>query len=151
MSLCCICWRILLLCCRLGKCCSYACCNAVLLKVGCALWLSHTSVTSQSCTWNDMFFMKVIQMINWVNYFQNSHSFLTLLKQHWVSSLKVSSKYRAYKGKVYCSLQCGSEWEQSSWEWWQWSRLSRGWGCDQWRNWEKWEAQHCLESSWNCA
>ena len=38
----------------------HAYCNAVMLKVECAVRLSHTVVTSQSCKWNDLFFMKVI-------------------------------------------------------------------------------------------
>ena len=59
---------------------------AVMLKVECAVRLWYTSVTSQSCKWNEVFFMKVIQVIEWI-FFHNSHSFLTLLNQHWVSSL----------------------------------------------------------------
>ena len=33
---------------------------AVISKVECAIMLGHTSVTSQSCKWNDVLFMKVV-------------------------------------------------------------------------------------------
>ena len=41
---------------RLGEGCSHA--AAIMFKVECAVRLGHTSVTSQSCKWNEVFCKK---------------------------------------------------------------------------------------------